>query len=411
MKSRILSGTITIGLALGFSAAMAQGVLDRSRPDYDAKGLPFGAFRLFPTIGLGLTSDSNIFRTSVGEISDIFYTISPRAVLQSEWSNHQLVITGGLDSYQYQYNDNGSQSRTDWDIGGTTRIDVARGTVITGAASYVSTHEARTSPNFAGFAAEPTPYTVTHLEAKISSRPNRFGAAAGVTYDIHNYSSTNLLPPGGFLNNDDRDRGLVGVFGEFSYEFQPGTAFFVRGTYDDRDFDVLLDRTGVNRDSNGYSIDGGLKMLVSPLIQGEVFIGYFAQNYLAPLTDINGINFGAELDWLVTPLTTIHINAERSVGDTILAGTTASDDISFGLGFDHELLRNVLIESDGSYAVSRFKGTGREDNILGARFSLRYLMNSYASITAAYRYSTRDSNVAGQSFDDHAISAGVRLQL
>src|SRR5690348_11759208 len=52
------------------------GVLDRSRPEYDALGVPLGSFLLFPTFAAGLSYDDNILRTGSGALSDTFWTFS-----------------------------------------------------------------------------------------------------------------------------------------------------------------------------------------------------------------------------------------------------------------------------------------------------------------------------------------------
>jgi hypothetical protein len=38
-------------------------VMSRPRPEYDAKGLPLGGFRLFPTLSFGTTYDTYFFST------------------------------------------------------------------------------------------------------------------------------------------------------------------------------------------------------------------------------------------------------------------------------------------------------------------------------------------------------------
>src|SRR5262249_41699731 len=81
--------------------------------DYAAKGLPLGAFRLFPTLDLGFDFDDNIYRTNTGEVSDTIFEFSPRAELQSNWSQHYLAVHGGLTGYEYA--DRTKESRVDWD--------------------------------------------------------------------------------------------------------------------------------------------------------------------------------------------------------------------------------------------------------------------------------------------------------
>ena len=55
MKRAVTIGIFVVGMVSVGGSAIAQqlgageGVMDRARPEYDAKGLPLGGFRLFPT--------------------------------------------------------------------------------------------------------------------------------------------------------------------------------------------------------------------------------------------------------------------------------------------------------------------------------------------------------------------------
>ncbi len=49
------------------------GVMDRARPAYDAKGIPLGGFRLFPSLDVVGTYDDNVFRLPTGQSDYFFY--------------------------------------------------------------------------------------------------------------------------------------------------------------------------------------------------------------------------------------------------------------------------------------------------------------------------------------------------
>ncbi|MGE3143015.1 MAG: outer membrane beta-barrel protein, partial [Hyphomonadaceae bacterium] len=68
----VLAASVTAAAAqpAAFDRGHNEGVRERARPDYDADGMPLGAFRLFPTLGLSAVSDDNIYAASSGAISD-----------------------------------------------------------------------------------------------------------------------------------------------------------------------------------------------------------------------------------------------------------------------------------------------------------------------------------------------------
>src|ERR1700722_17532045 len=79
-------------------------VMARPRPEYDAKGIPLGGFRLFPTLDLGASYDSNILRTDTNYVDDYIFNIVPSYKIQSQWNQHTLEFYGGLNDYQYAQN-------------------------------------------------------------------------------------------------------------------------------------------------------------------------------------------------------------------------------------------------------------------------------------------------------------------
>src|SRR5215467_2839412 len=56
--------------------------------EYAPKGLPLGAFRMFPTLDVAMDYDDNIYRLDTNKKGDLFWELSPRFALQSQWSQH-----------------------------------------------------------------------------------------------------------------------------------------------------------------------------------------------------------------------------------------------------------------------------------------------------------------------------------
>ena len=116
------------------------------------------------------------------------------------------------------------------------------------------------------------------------------------------------------------------------------------------------DRTGLNRDSSGERLDAGLDIEVTRLVHSEIFAGYLTQKYNAPLKDVSGFDYGLALDWYITTLVTLHVNASRVLNDTILSGASTSDDQHIGASADYELLRDLIVQAAIGHTVSTFHG-------------------------------------------------------
>ncbi len=243
MRRHTICTVLLIAAACGLEPLPARagagqpvGVMDRPRPEYDAKGLPMGGFRLRPALDVGAAYDDNVYRTSGGKLDDVFYTITPSFTLRSEWSRHMLELVGSLTRYQYQ--SRSSEDRMDWFVGGNGRLDFSHDMTLEGGASYNTLHEPRYSADQPGGAAEPTRYNDLHAGATARYRPNRFAFELGGAYDRYTYDPTRLIG-GGVYDNFDRDRDQYRATAKASYEFAPGYAVFLRGSYDDRRYDTV----------------------------------------------------------------------------------------------------------------------------------------------------------------------------
>ena len=286
---------------------------------------------------------------------------------------------------------------------------MATETDIVGTAFYNSTHEPRNSVDQPSAAASPTAYRDTHAEGTFEYKPTRIGFYAGIIFDRYDYSPTELLT-GGSLSNQDFDRDVVQGFVRGSYEFSPGYAAFVRVSYNTHDFDLNTDRNGLHRDTDGYSFDGGVDMLITDLVRGELFLGYANQSYSAPFPDVHGVDFGAALSWYVTTLLTLHLNSYRVFTDTILDHAATSDDKHVEVSADYELLRNLILRGVAGYTDSTFHGLSRDDRYTDVAFEAKYLINRYLNVTARYEFTGRNSTDVSHGYTDNQFMLGVRLQ-
>ena len=383
------------------------GVLDRARPEYDALGLPVGSFLLYPTFATGMSYDDNILRAPSAAAQDVYWTFSPRLDLRSQWSQDLLQLYAQADGYAYD--SHGSESRTNWIGGASSEFGIAPGTVVDARASYFDTHESRGSPDISTAALSPTSFSLFHGDLSILHQPGPFGLSAGVSYDRHVYDRTQLIG-GGAVDNSDRNSRITEVYGKASYELEPGSSLFARASYNTRDFDLQFDRSGFQHSSDGYRLDGGVQMLLSPLVKGTMYLGYLQQNFKAPLHSVSGFDFGSQLDWYVTELVTVHLNTTRILSDTTIAGASNEDQRTIQTSVDYELLRNLILQANFGYENDIFDGTSRRDHVATFGLGGNYLLNQRVSFYMHYDHSGRDSTVSGVNFADNLISAGITLQ-
>ncbi|HKQ44713.1 MAG TPA: outer membrane beta-barrel protein [Rhizomicrobium sp.] len=384
------------------------GVLDRARPEYDAVGVPLSGMTLYPTLASDVTADDNIFRSPGATVSDTIWTISPRLDLRSNWDSHALQLYGQLDHYDYQ--DRGSETRTNWMLGGVGRLDIASGGFLKNATSYFDTHEARTSPDLSLLAASPTRYRRIHTDGLLSGQFSAFTLSAAVNYDRFDFDATDLIG-GGLIDNGDRDRNVYQLTGKAAYELAPDQSLFVQFTYDLRDFDRQLDRNGFDRNSDGYRVDFGASLMLTPLIRGTAYAGLLQQNYAAPLHDVTAMDFHVEIDWFATELLTAHLRASRIIDDTTVSGASSTDVRRIGASVDYELLRPLILQPHFDYYEANFTGIARDDRVTSAGLEARYSFNGNIAAYAGYNYQHRATSAVGRDYSDNLFTAGLRGQL
>lgn len=387
-------------------------VRERARPGYDAVGVRAGAFTVFPEASVTGSFNDNIYATNANTESDFVTTLGARVSAVSTWSRHALNLRGGVA--QHLYADNDDEDRFDWDIGGDGRIDITRDTNIVAGLSYAELTEDRGAPNAAGigFAAEPTEYSLLQANIGLDHRFNRVTSRIGATYADYDYDDTPAIGGGAPLDQDFRDREEFTQFLRLGYDVSPDTNIYVQGTLNQREYDQQPPVVALNRDSDGYAVVVGSDFRLTNLAQGGIFVGYQSQEYDDPtLPEIDGLAFGANVDWFVTPLTTVRFEAASTIEETVSAGASGYTDNSVGLRVDHELMRNVILGGKVSFANQDYEGVARDDDVVRAGLGVDYLLNRNLSLRLGYDYTDRDSSVAGLDYSRNEVGLTLKAGL
>ncbi|MDF1685802.1 MAG: hypothetical protein ACJAVO_003001 [Parvibaculaceae bacterium] len=396
----------------GYAAAedvRGQGVADRARPDYDAIGVRTGSFLFYPSVTVGESYDDNIYAAETNTESDFVTDLSTQLSLVSTWSRHELILNATADAAFYAENDD--ENTVDWGVGATGRIDIVRDSSIDLAASYDHLTEDRGSANAIGVQTEPTEYDLLYGLVAINHKFNRVSLRVEGTYSDYDYDNGSLIG-GGVSFQDDRDRAeMVGTV-QVGYDVSPDTNVFLRGSINERDYDLDVPAATVDRDSDGYEVVAGVEFGISSLASGEIYAGYQEQDYTAAALDnISGLAFGVDVEWYLTPLTTVRATASSSVEETINATASGYLSNSYGLGLDHELMRNVIVSADVGYTTDEYEGITRTEDTLTLDLGVDYLINRNFRAEFGYTYTNRDSDTAGRGYDNNVVGFSLKAQL
>jgi hypothetical protein len=381
-------------------------VRERPRPDFEALGAKVGGFTLYPRVTASVEANDNIYATRTNERDDVIWRVKPEAALRSDWSRHALNAFASATVNRYSDFDN--ENTEEYTIGANGRVDIVRGSNISGALQYQKLTEPRTSPDTPAAAAKPVEYSLVTGNITGIKEFNRLRLTGRLIDKDYNFDDTTSVA-GGVLEQDTRDRNEVYYGAKAEFAASPDTALFVSLLGNKKDYDLAIAR----RDSDGYTATIGANFELSQLVRGELEVGYMKQSYdFAGFGDIDGLNAKGQVEWFPTQLTTVTFDGSRSIEEAVAIGSQGYISNNVGVAVDHELLRNVLLSGRANYGKDDYQSVDREDKRTGASASATYLLNRRVGVVLMYTYLKQKSagTAAGASFDDNKLSASVALQ-
>ncbi|HMB47645.1 MAG TPA: outer membrane beta-barrel protein [Afifellaceae bacterium] len=412
---RLFVGSLAVaGLAaVAVSPAVAQDsetttVGGRERPNYDALGVPLSSFLLYPSLTLGTEYNDNIYSEEHNRTGDVIFTVTPQVSLQSDWNNHALGIEASATIFRYA--DKTEEDVEDYSVAANGRYDVLRNTAINSGLGFSQEHEDRGSPDDVD-GREPTVYHVVGGQLGLSHRFNRVWTDVVQDTRYLNYNDT-PAQGGGNINNDDRDRMEFNTRLRVGYDFHPDASAFLQTGFNAERYDQRRDDQGFKRDSYSYSVDVGTSFDLTGVIFGEVFAGVQQQFYEDSEFGNSRVrpSFGAGIDWNATRLTTVTFDSSSSFEETTVSDASSVWAWDNSVGVNHELLRNVILDSGFGYRREDYLNTSRVDNVIDFSFGATYMMNRYIHLSADYTFQDRSSDADGQDYTENIVGINVRFQ-
>lgn len=389
-------------------------VRERPHPGYEPIGYQANGIFFYPSLTSSLRYDSNVFATQANKQSDFALILSPTLIatnkapgiynLQPDKFAYRLEL--GADIYRFRRFDSEDRAdaraklKMDWEI----THDLTLGANL----SIERKHDERGDANLPADAAEPIPYTDLRAQATLTKHFDRFGVEVDASARRLDYES--ILGISGIpLEQSARNGSIFTAHIRPFYEFSPGYRAFVRLRGNMRDYEAA---GALNRDSDGYDVRGGVEFQVTPLISGSVEAGYLSQQYDNPLIrPFDGLSFLGKAQWLVTPLVTVSLMAERGVAETITPDFDARLDTVFGAQVDYEFMRNVVAFASAKRKREDFRGLSiRTDDVMQFTAGVDYLLNRHFSMGLKYEFQDRVSTIPVYTFDRHRVTFNVKAQ-
>lgn len=384
-------------------------VRQRPRPDYEATGQKAGGFTLYPRITADVERNDNIYAVASGKTSDTIWRVKPEMAVRSDWSRHALGLFAGGNIIRYS--DNSSENAEEYTVSANGRLDIERGSNLTGSVQTQRLVEPRTSPTSPSAAGKPVKYDLTQGTVAYVKEFNRLRVSGRLDDKDFNYKDVPNIAGTGIVDQDFRDRNEFYYGAKAEYAVSPDTAVYLSATGNKKDYDTNI--VASDRTSDGYVVGVGANFDVSELVRGDIQVGYMSQSYDNPaFAKIDGFNAAGRLEWFPTQLTTVGLNGSRSIEESTAPGSQGYISNNLGASIDHELMRNVLLSAAYTHGKDNYKGVDRDDKRDNFSATATYLLNRRVGLFLTYNYLKQDSSGAakGASFKDNKVIASVALQ-
>ena len=401
----------------GFNRGQNQSVTELPRVGFDPVGIRLGSFSLLPSLrsGGGVTSNTYF---SANPVASAFLTNTPSAQLISKWSRHELMISGTGTFREYAGESRRNEST--WQADARGRLDVGRFTTIT-----VEEISSQFTEN--QFSGETTPtlaalsrYRRDFISARAVNQVGRTRLTLASDYALFRFQPLPLLT-GETRSQENRDRNIARFTGQFEYARSPDLAFFVQASYADRAFERNLSVGVPNFDSQSYRLLSGLNFDDPGFARGTIGIGYTQENFRSNnYRPVGGVSIQGRVDLFPSRLTTVRVEASRSIEVTSLSTVGAAywSNRIYGR-VDREIWRRIILDVTASYNTANYIAStsslahNSSSKAYQVGLGAQYVSTRRVVVDASLDYGNRSSSTSalGSAFDELRSEVGVTFRI
>jgi len=399
----LLSAQVTSVFGQNYdNRALGQQPVVSQPQDFKPLGFRAGSFMLHPGVELAVAYTDNVLYSNQNEQSDTIFHVRPYITAQSTWSRHSFSARLAADVARHA--DFSIRDYEDYFLTFDGRFELTGRNTFGYRVDMLQLHEDLNARN-SEQGIEPTIYHLLGTGVSYDHYFNRLSLGAKADWRRLTYDDA-LGEDGDIIDNEDRDRDQALLSLTAGYQFKTDKRAFVTVGWDQTEYDQEFDRNGLHRDSSGYFISGGMDFTITSLLIGDVSVGYHKREYDDPeLLDVDGVGFGGGLTWLPTQLTTVRAAFSSTIEDTTSANASGYFRTLYSVRVDHELMRNVQLNGQVSYADSDYEtildapvGSRENDEIWSAGVGVNYFINRWMFVGASYDFQDMSTNVANDGY-------------
>lgn len=378
----------------------------RPRPGLDPIGARLGSFQIFPSLRVTAGYDDNVYDWNSYRRKSTVLAVQPQVTVRSTWSRHEvhLQADGTFQRYPAEDANNFDQYR----ISAGERVDLGLDSALNLDSQYIHGVEPRGTAGDVVAGGEPTRYRSFGSTGRFTTRLGALAIEAGADITRLKYSDVDVGTTR--ISQAYRNRTRIGAMAQAGLAVGPSLSAFVRGGYDDENYDRSADVSGFG--SHGWTLLAGADFRVTQLIGGRVGVGYLRRSYDNPaFSPVAGFNYYGHAVWNVTTLVSLTFDADKAILESPQIGVSGIVRNHGEVSADWEVLRRLIATARLSYATERYRGYDRTDKRSEAGMGLRYLANRFVEFGLRYDHRHQASRGAfGRRYTDNEIALSLTLQ-
>ncbi len=385
-------------------------MLDRPRPEWAPLGIHVGGFTVFPKVDSGLGYVSNVFATPSDVHGDGYIAIDPTIYAQSNWSRDGL--SGSVGAHIRQFFTYRSENEDGWFANLDGRLDVVGDSYITAGASVRKAYEEQDEGDYPIGAIAPVGYVQDQSYLRGFFEQGRIRLVGAADYNHLSFGDV-LAQGGGELDQSSQDQSISRFTGRGEFGLTPDQSVFSQFTYTTSSYDHDLAGGLQNRSSQEARAVFGASFDITAVSRGELALGYIQRDYASPaFKNLAGLAVDAKVEYFPTQLVTLTLRGYRLVQDSIFLNSGGFFNNTIILRADYELLRNLLLDAQGSYNLDQFEGVDRIDRVTEFQFGAHYLLSHTLGVKGDLVYIDRNSSgsLPGPRFSDFRAVLTLTVQ-
>ena len=395
----LLSSTSFAQQALPYSPTGSTAATD-STGSQPAGAIPLGPINAYPSIGLSLKHDDNLFSTPNNTKGDWSKVLTPSVRFEAKQAANTYSLT--LGSTIGRYNNSTADNYTNYNANGLADLDMTARLRARLKADYTDAQDPRGSTNNP-LSSEPDRYRENYLGGVVSYGAQ--GAKGRIDFELghltHHYYNNRAT-----TYASDHDNTDVGA--TFYWRVAPKTSLLVQGKHTSINY-LWTDST---QDSKENRLLAGVTWEATAKTTGIFKLGMARKSFDDP--NVRGgtqASWEGAIRWSPRTYSTVDLNLAKTPAETTGGLGNYIDRTNTGAVWTHQWNSRVTTAATVSYLTDQYKGFDRKDNTQNYGLKATYNMRRWLNLGADYMHTLRDSSDANFDFKRNTIMLFVNASL